>query len=101
MISRIPPAESAPAVPRKIVASLPSIFSQIRRAVRQVAALERDLLHALEHVFGGGVRGDRERFDRLAKEARLASSHGASFYESFCRVADACASVDAADVTQE
>ena len=80
MIRRMPPAESAPAVPRKIVASLPSIFSQMRRAVAEVAALKRDPLHALEHVVGRQSGVDDERLDRLAKETRLATAHARSFY---------------------
>ena len=35
-MSRIPPALSAPAMPRKMVQSSPSIFSQIRRAVARL-----------------------------------------------------------------
>ena len=71
MISRIPPAESAPAVPRKIVASLAEhLFPDAARG-REVAALKRDALHLREHVVGRRVGLDDERLDGLAKKTRL------------------------------
>jgi hypothetical protein len=56
MMSRIPPADSAPAVPRKIVGG-------------DVPPLKRDALHLSEQRVGTDPRLDGEGLDGFAKKA--------------------------------
>ena len=85
MMSRMPPADSAPAVPRKIVASLAEhLFPDAPRR-REVASLKRDALHALEHVVGRQSSLDDERLDGLAKEAGFSTAHEKTILCQFLR----------------
>ena len=77
MTSRRPPADSAPAVPRKIVASLDSIFSQMRRAVARLRPWNEMRSMRASSFVGGQTAGDGKRLDGLTQETRFAACHGA------------------------
>ena len=70
-MSRMPPALSAPAMPRKIVQSSPSIRSQMRRAVARLRPWKEifSIRASISSARRAGIDG--ERLDRHAQEAGL------------------------------